>query len=834
LYYYSCTCVGAERGSVDTPPDLPPPFIIPVPSTSQVENDTNLMMTNQEEDCPPPTLSLTTMSDDQDAIGVVGGVELDQNGYEIPALYPPQVPAGLSRNNTVRAPYLEAEDNNECGEPIVLHPDMVGADEEDDEDEEEEVDYESSRIATNIKNLQQQQDPQQRSQSGRSDSCDDPANWGIVEDPWAATATALIHPNPTTTTTTKTTTLEAKVIAKVSNSSSTSSSSRKRQKETIDNPAQRYIKERLGDGRSRRSSTGSRSSTKSSVSGSGLSVASTRSTASTAITKRGRGRPPKQPKQPQNLFCYRCDIPFLSYNSWRKHAVYEHIMSKNPYPIVEMNYIDPSTLRQGITLVKCTEELFAKEPLLPHNKISSSASPTPIPVQTNANANNNNNNRPVIPPEAKKPQSSSTSVSASLSRRSSSTSANNEDLESNNNNNSLSRRNSDEGESPKEQLKLRFCKNKKEGTYEVRKSSVDEPMMMPTSPTRSPNNNNNTNCNDKEDIEAGNDNTGNSSDYATSNSNINSVNTPENYASNLEETTNENELLNNTLSTESSVIINFPSTVETSCSSILETRLKSTESVITSAKVSTNNKNLRRISVDVGQLVASVIETCATNLEKEAYLLGEQQKEETLRKDKEIRKDVAECVGDVLQKTVVSIETELSVLEDDAEYELALEMALERSRTNSRSPQITTSISKKTNSEQKTSLEEESVPKLIPIINRPITRRIAKQLQLSKATVSIQICHLNLPLFPVSVELQKQAFALLLRTYATTGHIDPFVLQYVAQRKGNYIPSGYSLFSKAHFSDISIWSVFGNWIACECQITVITDQESLDYSLDRL
>lgn len=45
-----------------------------------------------------------------------------------------------------------------------------------------------------------------------------------------------------------------------------------------------------------------------------------------------------------DTFCYRCQTKFSTYMSWKRHAVFEHIFKKDPYPIVEMNYIDPSTL----------------------------------------------------------------------------------------------------------------------------------------------------------------------------------------------------------------------------------------------------------------------------------------------------------------------------------------------------------------------------------------------------------------------------------------------------------------------------------------------------------
>ncbi|OXA63945.1 hypothetical protein Fcan01_02943 [Folsomia candida] len=48
-------------------------------------------------------------------------------------------------------------------------------------------------------------------------------------------------------------------------------------------------------------------------------------------------------------YCYRCFLKFAKYSHWKKHAIYEHILAKNPYPIVEMNYIDPASL--GIEVV---------------------------------------------------------------------------------------------------------------------------------------------------------------------------------------------------------------------------------------------------------------------------------------------------------------------------------------------------------------------------------------------------------------------------------------------------------------------------------------------------
>lgn len=54
-------------------------------------------------------------------------------------------------------------------------------------------------------------------------------------------------------------------------------------------------------------------------------------------------------------YCYRCYIKFPKYSHWKKHAIYEHILAKNPYPIVEMNYISPASL--GILATPSTEEV---------------------------------------------------------------------------------------------------------------------------------------------------------------------------------------------------------------------------------------------------------------------------------------------------------------------------------------------------------------------------------------------------------------------------------------------------------------------------------------------
>ena len=43
-------------------------------------------------------------------------------------------------------------------------------------------------------------------------------------------------------------------------------------------------------------------------------------------------------------WCKICSLDFHSYDNWREHAVFKHIFTKNPYPIVEMNYVDVQSL----------------------------------------------------------------------------------------------------------------------------------------------------------------------------------------------------------------------------------------------------------------------------------------------------------------------------------------------------------------------------------------------------------------------------------------------------------------------------------------------------------
>ncbi|CAG7629714.1 unnamed protein product [Allacma fusca] len=61
------------------------------------------------------------------------------------------------------------------------------------------------------------------------------------------------------------------------------------------------------------------------------------------------GKPPrpKKRKEEPKVRCRICDIDFENYDDWRQHAVYQHIFTKNPYPIVEMNYV--VTLVESLT-----------------------------------------------------------------------------------------------------------------------------------------------------------------------------------------------------------------------------------------------------------------------------------------------------------------------------------------------------------------------------------------------------------------------------------------------------------------------------------------------------
>jgi len=44
------------------------------------------------------------------------------------------------------------------------------------------------------------------------------------------------------------------------------------------------------------------------------------------------------------ITCLRCNITFEETNEWKKHAVFDHIFVKDPYPIVAMNYVDVNSL----------------------------------------------------------------------------------------------------------------------------------------------------------------------------------------------------------------------------------------------------------------------------------------------------------------------------------------------------------------------------------------------------------------------------------------------------------------------------------------------------------
>ena len=70
---------------------------------------------------------------------------------------------------------------------------------------------------------------------------------------------------------------------------------------------------------------------------------------SSADSSVGQPPPPKKVKSHSvktagRHWCKICSLEFHSYDIWREHAVFKHIFTKNPYPIVEMNYVDAQSL----------------------------------------------------------------------------------------------------------------------------------------------------------------------------------------------------------------------------------------------------------------------------------------------------------------------------------------------------------------------------------------------------------------------------------------------------------------------------------------------------------
>jgi len=404
--------LGADRGSIEASPDLP------LEKKLKEVRDNNMHIQGER---PEDLHALSHKS---------AATTSGQSSY-------------LNDSYETRIRILEREkrrnvqdDEDFQDQPIVLHPDMI------DEDTEEELDYEVSGFSQS-KQVGGESHEDRLPFDSMSDDCnnDNDNALDVVTDPWAAVA-SLVDPG--------------NAAEQVDDFRTQKRSTRRKSKDSL---VQRFHKSRLNSSRNRRSSTGSKSSNKSSWSASSQS--------SSSVTRK-RGRPPKL--KPPVLFCYRCSLPFNSFAEWREHAVYKHIAAKDPYPIVEMNYIDPSRLRSGITLVGPLRLRYshAEDKVASEGNIASDED-VDVPMSTL---------------QVEKPDSSDIFSDQVLLQQSlpdlSKCSPNNSNFSSANTEivtDSFSRTanspNTDESEHPKEQLKLRFSMNKKAGTYVVRQSSVE-------------------------------------------------------------------------------------------------------------------------------------------------------------------------------------------------------------------------------------------------------------------------------------------------------------------------------------------------------------------------